>query len=592
MSIVYLSLIGFLTVGCQIVAWRLRLPAILFLLLAGIVVGPAFSILNPDELFGDLLMPVTSLAVAIILFEGSLSLRFCELKGGLGRPVGTLLLGGVLISWAGISLAAFYSTNFHWETAVLFGAIMVVSGPTVIKPLLQAVQPVNNVAKPLYWESIILDPLAGLLAALVVGFIVSNHDAAAVQQTVLDFFTMIGLGCVFGLLNGYLLSEIVKRHWLPNILENILVLNWVIIAFVASNYLVGETGLITVTLMGLVMANRKEVPLETILDFKETISTLLLSGLFIVLAARIEFNHIHEIIPESLMIFLLMQFVVQPLKVSVATWGSQLNWKERFLISWIAPRGIIAAALVSIFAIKLHQLGYPQAEALVPITFMIIIYSVIWPSLTARPLARLLHLRLPEANGVLIVGANQAAREIAKALMRHNINVLVADSSWENISAARLNHIPVYFGNPTSDNADRNLDLTGIGVLFAVTPNNELSNSARMKFRTVLGKNAIYYVKTHGEKKVSERHLIAQHNRGKELFTTPLTYQQLASYFSQGAEIKSTVLTDTFTYDEYKKNNTNYLPLFLINKKQQLVIHFSQSDIEPGTTIVSLAKKS
>ena len=591
-TVIYLSLIGFLAVSCQILAWYIHIPAILFLLIAGIIIGPVFNLLNPDQLFGNLLLPITSLAVAVILFEGSLTLRFSELKGQ-GKTITNLIVFGPTITWAGISVIAYYATTFHWETAMLFGAIMVVSGPTVIKPILETVKPQPTVAKPLHWESIILDPLAGLLAALVVGFIISNHDRAAVQQSVIDFISMVSFGLIYGVINGYLLSEVIKRHWLPNILENIVVLNWVVIAFVSANYLLDETGLIAVTIMGLTIANRSGISLESILDFKETISTLLLSGLFIVLAARIEFNDIHEVVPQSLAIFFFMQFIIQPLKVAITTMGSKLSWREKFLIAWIAPRGIIAAALVSIFAVTLHELGYPQAESLIPITFLIIVYSVTLPSLTAGFLAKLLGLALPKANGVLIIGANKAAREIAKMLLKHDIPVIVTDSSWENISAARLAHIPVYFGNPTSDNADRNLDLTRIGKLFAITPNPELSTLARLKYRSIFGRDAIYYLKTSSEKKSSERHLIAQTNRGKVLFNESMTYQQLASLISKGAELKSTLLTESFTLQDYKNKHKSFFTLlFVFNKSGELLVNFDEKQLEPGYTLISLMNQA
>lgn len=583
-----ICLIGVLAVCCQIIAWQLRLPAILFLLLAGIICGPISGILLPDKVFGELLFPLTSLAVAIILFEGSLTLKFSEIIHQ-SKTLLRLITIGPLIVCIGVSVTAFHTEKMSWESALLLGAIMIVSGPTVIKPLLKAVRPKANIAKLLYWDSIILDPIGALLVMILTGYYLSEQTASPIPFIGFQFISFLLFGVLFGFINGYLLGEMIKRHWFPNMLENIIILNWVLAAFVSANLLFHETGLLVVTIMGLTIANRKEINIDSILDFKETISTLLLSALFIVLAARIELKELFEVIPESLIIFGVMQFIIQPIKIHIVCLGSDLNWKERFMLAWIAPKGIVAAALVSILAVKLRSIGYIHAEVLIPITFLLIVYSVTLPSLTAGFLAKVLDVAQPKENGVLILGANRLARSIATILVKHDIPVIVADSSWENIRLARLAHIPTYYGNITSDNAERTLDLTGIGNLYAISPNTELSTLSRLRYKRIFGKGSIYYLQTEAEKNLTDRHLIAQKNRGELLFGETWSYETLTQSLDNGAKLRATTLTSEFTYQDYlEKHKKNCVPLFSISKRNKLNPRLNHRGASVGATVVAI----
>ncbi|MBG4175116.1 sodium:proton antiporter, partial [Pseudomonas aeruginosa] len=403
--------IGAAALLSQWLAWRLRLPAILFLLLSGIVAGPLLGWLDPDEMFGPLLFPLVSLAVALILFEGSLTLHFSEWKE-IGTVVHRMVTIGALSTWGVIALAAHYLLDFSWEMALLFGTLTLVTGPTVIVPMLRVVRPKAAVANILRWEGIVIDPIGALLAVVVYSFIISSGEGEGWLHSLQTFGGVILCGSLFGILGGWALGIVLRRHWLPDYLHNLATLAAVLGVFIASNRVMHESGLLAVTLMGMGLANMKGVDVRQILHFKENLSVLLISGLFILLAARLDINALLGLGPAALLVLLLIQFVARPLNVALSTWGSPLSWRERALLSWIAPRGIVAAAVSAIFAIRLSAEGHAQAALLVPLTFLVIIGTVVLQSATARPLARLLKVAEPSPSGYLIVGATPVGRAI------------------------------------------------------------------------------------------------------------------------------------------------------------------------------------
>ena len=455
--------IGIAALGCQWLAWRLKLPAILFLLLSGILAGPVLGWLDPQEMFGPLLMPMVSLAVALILFEGSLTLRLAEWHE-IGNVVQRLVTLGALSTWAVITLATHWLLGFDWLLALLFGTLTLVTGPTVIVPMLRVVRPKASIANILRWEGIVIDPIGALLAVVVYSFIIASASGDGLSHSLLTFGSLFGIG------GGWALGSIMRRQWLPEYLHNLATLATVLGIFIASNQVMHESGLLAVTLMGMWLANMKGVDVRHILHFKENLSVLLISGLFILLAARLDLQALIALGPLVLILLLVIQFIARPLNVMLSTVGSNLNWRERALLSWIAPRGIVAAAVSAIFAIRLDEAGHAGALLLVPLTFAVIIGTVVLQSATARPLARLLKVTEPAPSGFLIVGANRPARTLGKALQQLGSRVLLTDSSWENIRAARMEGLPTYFGNPASEHADLHLDLAGLGYLLALSP--------------------------------------------------------------------------------------------------------------------------
>ena len=489
---------------CQWIAWRVKLPAIIFLLLTGILAGPIFGLLHPEKLLGNLFFTFVSLSVAVILFEGSLALRFKEILG-LETVVQNMVSFGMAVTWLITALATHYAIGLSWKISLLFGAITVVTGPTVIAPMLRTIRPTPAVSNILRWEGIIIDPIGASLAVLVYEFIISGGGHGAWTHTMLTFGKIIAVGTVVGVCGGYLFGLSIRYHWVPEFLHNVAALTIVIATFVGSNTLQPESGLVTVTIMGIWLANMKNVDMEGILDFKESISVLLISLLFIMLAARLDIHSLKNVGWGVVFVLIAIQFLARPLNVMVSTVRSQLTWPERHMLAWIAPRGIIAAAISALFAVQLENAGFSDAQLLVPLTFCVIIVTVVLQSITARPIAHWLKVAEPEPTGFLIIGANVVARAIAKALVQNDTNVLLADTGWEKISKATIEGLPSYFGNPISEHADRHLDLIGIGRMLALSPLENVNLSAVMHYRMELGRNNVFIIQSKPQEKVSER---------------------------------------------------------------------------------------
>ncbi|MDH4870653.1 sodium:proton antiporter [Pseudomonas sp. BN515] len=553
--------IGAAALFSQWLAWRLRLPAILFLLLAGILAGPVTGLLDPQALFGPLLFPLISLSVALILFEGSLTLHFSEWRE-IGSVVRRMVTVGALITWVVIAIATHWLLGFSWELSLLFGTLTLVTGPTVIVPMLRVVRPRASIANILRWEGIVIDPIGALLAVVVFSFIVSRDDGGW-SASLSTFAAVIACGTLLGAIGGWLFGVVLRRHWLPEYLQNLAALAAVLGVFIGANLLVNESGLLAVTVMGMALANMRGVDVRQILHFKENLSVLLISGLFILLAARLDFAALVAMGPATLLLLAVIQFIARPLNVAVSTLGSNLSWRERALLAWIAPRGIVAAAVSAIFVLRLQAEGNEQAELLVPLTFLVIIGTVVLQSATARPLAQLLKVAEPAPSGFLIIGANPVAREVGKALQNLGSRVLLTDSSWENIRAARMDNLPTYFGNPTSQHAEAHLDLVGLGHLLALSPSSELNALACMHFRHDFNAQRRFTLPTGNESRRSDKHRVSETVRGRPLGGQPLTFPQFASYLAKGADVRTTTLTATFGWAEYQALHGNRATLLL-----------------------------
>ncbi|WP_066185085.1 MULTISPECIES: sodium:proton antiporter [unclassified Guyparkeria] len=547
-----LTAIVVLGIAAQWVSWRVKVPPILLLLLIGIALGPIFGLLEPDALFGDLLFPLVSLAVGVILFEGSLTLRFRDIQG-VSSTILRMVSLGAAVSWGVAATAANWFVGLEWPIAFLFGAMVVVTGPTVIAPLLRIVRPTARVSKILRWEGIIIDPIGALLAVLVFEFIVtqSQAGAAGVGGVILPFLELVTIGAVLGVIGGWLLGQVLARHALPDYLINVTVLASVLAVFTTSNVLAEESGLLAVTVMGIWLANMRGVPLEDILHFKETLSILFISGLFILLAARIDPATLTQVGLGAALVLAAILFVAQPLKVWLSSIGSDLNWREKLMIAWIGPRGIVAAAVSGLFAIKLVDEGYESAEVIVPLTFIVIVGTVVFASLTARPMARALDLALPEDRGVLIVGANRVTREIAKVLKRHGFRVVLADGNYSEIRQARMDGLETYYGNPVSEAADRKLDLVGIGQMFAMSAQSEINNLAAIRYGYEFGQSNVFVLQTPQEVSGSDNQRITTQFNARHLFREGVSLGHLFRLVEAGAELFSTRLTENFGYSEY-----------------------------------------
>ncbi|EXU76474.1 cation:proton antiporter [Erwinia mallotivora] len=579
-----LVIIGLSSLVAQWLAWLLRLPAILPLLVFGIVLGPVGHILQPDALFGSLLFPLVSLSVAIILFEGALTLRFKEIRG-LGKVVRNLVSIGMLITFLIIGLACRILLDFPAELAALVGAVTVVTGPTVIAPLMRVVRPKKAINQVLRWEGIVIDPVGAIFTLLVFEFIVLQQKAESLTHLLWTLSLTTATGLIAGALFGWLMGLALKRVWLPGYLRNFAVLAVMLTAFGLSNALADESGLLTVTVMGIWLANMRGVDLSEIIAFKEELSALLISALFIILAARLDLNALVAMGWPLAGLLLVVQFVARPLCIAVSTFRSSLHWRERLLLSWIAPRGIVAAAVSSLFALTLEKTGYAGADRLVTVVFAVIIGTVVLQSLTSSVLARLLRVQQRQPRGILITGANSVARALAAALQKLDIPVLLTDSSWEQYRLARMEGIPAYYGNAWSDHAENFLDLSETSQVIALSPDRHQNALAVYHFSHIFGDENVAAIRSGAPLKGRRDTESPRFHRHEVLFGQEQSYAQLSSLLAKGAVIKATQLNENFGWLAYLEKNQGVIPLFVEEKGVLKMVRGESTPTLPCTLV-------
>ena len=577
----------------QWIAWRFNLPSILFLLIAGFFVGPVTGWLNPDELLGDLLFPVVSISVALILFEGGLSLKLRDLRTT-GHVIRNLMTIGALVTWIIAALGAYWVLRFDLPVALLLGAILVVTGPTVIIPLLRHVQAVGRISAIAKWEGIVNDPIGAILAVLVFEAIVASREhgvEAAANTVVISIVETILIGLVLGGLSALLLILLLRRYWIPDYLQNSVALTLVVLAFVLSNLIQSESGLFTVTLMGIILANQRAASIKHIIEFKENLRVLLIASLFIILAARLKLEDLAYLGWGSLVFLAILILIARPASIFLSTIKSGLSWQEKLFLSWMAPRGIVAAAVTSVFALELaHETGYVQAELMVPEMFVVIVGTVTIYGLTAAPVGRWLKVAQPNPQGVLLVGAHRWAQNIASTLQGEGYRVLLVDTNRSNISAARLAGLPAQNASILSEYMVDELDLGGLGYILALTPNDEVNSLAALHFTEVFGRANVYQLSPK-EIEHTPRQSVSQPLRGRLLFCAELTYAGLNRRFRNGAIIKKTNLTEQFNYNSFQElYNQQALVLFVIDEVGNLTVVSAGEPPEPlpGQTVISL----
>ncbi|NNJ13214.1 sodium:proton antiporter [Chloroflexales bacterium ZM16-3] len=568
-----------LGVGAQWLASRLRLPSILMLLLFGFIAGPVTGWIDPEHLFGDLLFPLVSLAVGVILFEGGLSLQFSELRA-VGGAVRNLVTLGATITWAICTAAAMLIFGFSFSLAALLGAILVVTGPTVIGPLLRFVRPSGSVNAILKWEGIVIDPIGATMAVLVFEAVRASGPEMAAMLVISGIAITLVVGVVVGALTAGLLVLCLRRYWIPDNLQSPVTLMLVAGAFALSNTLQHESGLLTVTLMGVILANQRLVSIRHIVEFKETLTVLLIAGLFIVLTARLKLSDITGLGLESLAFLAVVILIVRPVAAFLSTMGFGMKLGERAFIAWMAPRGIVAASVASIFALRLAEAGVPDAERLAPITFMVIVGTVLVYSLTAVPVARRLGVAQPDPQGVLIVGAHQLGRALGVALKGLGLRVLLVDSNPANVAAAERAGLSAERGNILSDELMESLNLGGIGRLLALTQNDEVNTLAATHFAPIFGRKQVFQLQPRGEAQPGKV-AIPHHLQGRLLFWPELTHTALTQQLARGGEIRVTTLAARAGGGFQSPEGRRATPLLLVGEGGALQIGATDLPLSP-----------
>ncbi|HOO81674.1 MAG TPA: sodium:proton antiporter [Alphaproteobacteria bacterium] len=525
--------IAFFSIAAQWLGWRLKTPAIVFLLIGGFLAGPTLNLVQPETLLGDLLNPVISLAVGIILFEGALNLNFKEIREA-RASIRQVILVGAPVAWLLTTLAGHYVAGLSLPVALTFGALLIVTGPTVIMPLLKNAHLKERPASILKWEGIINDPIGAVLAVLCYEF----FRLQALENVALsEFFTSTVLAIImitfFGVAIAYSLSWLFNHDVVPEYLKPTALLSTALIYFVICNSIEHDFGLIGVTILGVALANMGISSIEELKKFKETISIMLVSGVFILLTTKIDPAILFSIDWRGFAFIAMLLFVIRPLTLLASSIGTKMSWQEVILTGWIAPRGIVCAAVAGVLGPYMVGIGYQDGEQILALAFAIVLFTVFAHGLSAKPVAQKLKLAYTGKDSLIIVGASEWAVQFAKMLKGRDVDVMIADKNWHALREARLSDIPTYYGEILSEETEYHLELARYNTLLAVSNNPAYNALICNMFIHEFGRDKVYQFLPHEENE-HERRKIAHTIRGRTFGQADMDYWDIAGDYMQG----------------------------------------------------------
>ena len=598
--LLYLAIVPALGFAAQWIGWRTNLPSILLLLLFGVILG--HFVVQPDALFMELtggdesaesaiLFPLVSLAVAVIMFEGGLSLKLSELREA-GSAAFRLCTLGAAITFFLASTGAHWILGFEWRLSCLLGAVLVVTGPTVIGPLLRQVRPSKRVSNTLKWEGIVIDPIGAVLAVLVFDQLMLHQADAGITSAILILLKTTAVGTILGIVGGMVLTFALRRFLVPDNLHGVASLAVAMLLFALSHQMAHESGLITVTVMGIWLTNQHNFDIEHIIEFKENLRTLLIGCLFIVLGSRVDLADVAAIGIPGLLFVLFLIFVVRPVSVFGSLFGSSLDRSEQTFIAALAPRGIVAAAVSSVFALEMehHATQIAGADQLATVTFFVIVGTVAVYGVAASPLAKWLGLADDKTNGVLIAGADPWVCDFASELKNAGLPVVLVDSNYNKIAKARIAGLEAICANILNEHVREELPLGGIGKMIAMTQNDEVNSLAVRECRTMFGRAHLYQLSFKADN-LHHRRGLTENLMGRELFEKGLTFSKLAEMHDVGAHFKATTLSEEFTYEDYISTYQNgSMLLCLMDESNALVMNTVAEPLAPapGQTIIAM----
>jgi len=602
------ELAGIVVLGilAQWVAWRLKLPAILPLILIGLLVGPIATLFTEDGdklirpiwnqeeglFLGESLYNFVSLAIGVILFEGGLTLRRSEIAN-VGPVITKLITLGSMVTFFLAGIAAHFIFSLSWKISFLFSALIIVTGPTVITPILRNIPLKKDLSTILKWEGILIDPIGALVAVLVFEFISIGEGAGYTSTGLMEFGKVLLFGFTFGYTFAHGLAFVIKKNYIPHYLLNVVSLSAVLSVFVISEIFAHESGLLSVVIMGMVMGNTNLPNIKELLYFKESLSILLISMLFILLSASMNISELQLLYtPKTLVLFAIVVFLIRPIAVFLSSIGSNLSFKDKLFISWVGPRGIVAAGIASLFGSKLIVRGEPGAEYITPLVFMIVLGTVVLNASTARFMAKVLGVFLKKSEGILIIGASKVSRIIAAYLKDNDRHVVLVDNNRNNIQKAKELGLAAITANIYSDTLSDNLELNDVGYLMALTGNSDINNFAIETFQKEFGENGAFRL-------VNSDEMNDPDNSPKEgLFSHTDDFVKLTEVARKYPEMHEIQLKDKEHYEaliEITKADEDIIPMFLKTPDGDLKIITSFSteftDITEEYQLVYLGKK-
>ena len=589
------ELAGIIILGilAQWVAWKFKIPAILPLILIGLLVGPiAAEFINDDGskwiepiwngkkgLFpGEGLFYFVSLAISIILFEGGLTLKRSEIKT-VGPVITKLITVGAAVTFFGAAVLAHYLFGLSWDLCFLFSGLIIVTGPTVITPILRNIPLKRDVSTVLKWEGILIDPIGALVAVLVFEFIFVGGEVGFTKTALIEFGKIVLFGTTFGFTFAHALVFAINKKFIPHYLLNVVSLSVVLLVFIESEIFAHESGLLAVVVMGMVIGNSKLDNIKELLYFKESLSVLLISILFILLSANINYDDLMLLYRwETLALFLTVVFVIRPLAVFVSAYGSKLKANEKMFISWVGPRGIVAAGIASLFGSKLSAEDVVGAEYITPLVFMIVLGTVLLNATTARLFAKVSGVFLTKSEGILIIGASKVSRLIAQYLIDNGRHVVLVDSNQNNVNEAEKLGIEAHTENIYSDTLKDNVEFNDIGYLLALTGNADINKYAVEKFGAQFGENGSFRLASKAE--LEEGSISAEDG----VFTLSDDFNNLIEVTENYPTMHEFPVKDLESYQnalDKIKADKDQIPLFLKTSKDYIhVIPSLDEDLE------------
>lgn len=609
-----IALAGIIVLGifAQWVAWKARVPAILPLILIGLVVGPLSELwsvngekwIDPLDngdgkglFLSETMFAFISLAIGIILFEGGLTLKKKEIKD-VGPVILRLISIGSVTTFIGGTIATHFLCELTWGISALFAALIIVTGPTVIAPILRNVPLNRNVSTVLKWEGILIDPIGALAAVLVFELVVAisgaDHgvahgaigDSNYIVFVLTTFIQVNAVGFTLGLAFAFALQYLIKKSLIPHYLLNVFTLAMVLLLFALSDTVAHESGLLAVVVMGMVLANVDVPLLKEILDFKESLTVLLISILFIILSASMDLESLTALEPNVIALLFVIILFLRPLGVFLSTINSGLSLREKLFISWVGPRGIVAAGIASLFGLKLVNEGLPGAEFLAPMVFVVVLGTVLLNATTARLMANLLKVTLGKSEGVLIVGASRGARLIAKYLIAQDKHVVLIDNSAEMVKKAQKNGLEAFQGNIYNVDLGERFELLDMGYLLAMTASDEVNAFACNQYQDNMGEHGSFRLVTKEE--MDDRKL---ENPTGTLFCSVadyLNFNEIARDWPQMNEIEMKAGMDfKAIFNQIMAQRS--IPIFVKKRDNTLIVisaDFESLQVEEGDILV------
>ncbi len=582
------ALVGAVGVGAQWLAWRLRMPAIVIMLVAGVVIGPVLGLFDPARDIGEFARPMISLAVAVILFEGGLTLNAQSLRDA-AKGVRRLVLIGAPLGWLLSALALRYGAGLSWESAAVFGGILIVTGPTVIAPLLRQARLIRRPAMLLQWEAIVNDPIGALAAVLAFEVVLVLRTAAGIGTALGELVLGIGVASVLGIASGMGLARVFRMGQVPEYMKVPVLFVTLISIFAVSDAVLHESGLLAVTLMGIVIANANLPSFDELRRFKEHATILLVSGVFILLAASLDFAALGRLDWRAAVFVAAVVLVARPLTVFVSLVGAGLPFREVLLVALTGPRGVVLVAVAGLFGERLVDLGVEDGALIGPLAFVLVAATVVLHGFTLGPFARALGLSGAGTPGVLIVGGSRWSTAMAEALKKAGVPVLIADPNRGHLRRAREAGIETFFGDILSEAAEHRVEFMSYATVIAATDNDAYNTLVATDLAPEVGRENVFQVTR--EKADAARNALPATLGGRG-FGDGATYRVLENRVWEGWQFRVTRITQEFSLADWRAQRPEAMLAGVIGPggKVRLVVDDGKVKVEPGARILSLRR--